>query len=355
MRCIMVGESIMNEQQFIRKLTRYYRHHRQDMVNPRIRLDWVNTSGWESEIYAYTLAFGRPNQRRSVKRVLRLMTGASLDGAAGEYHMLKILHRAGYPVPQGFALGGEGDGLEKPFIIMARIKGKSFAARFPRSPEDDQQPLRDFVSLFRRLHTLAWQPFLDHEEGASSGGEDPFFYFDREMAFYEPYISLPEMSGFREVLKWVFAQRERVPCRRGSVIHQDYHPDNILEDEQGALVVIDWTGAKISDYRFDMAWTLTLMLCYGGQVRRRLVLDEYERQMGGVVPSLDVFEAVAIVRRIGSVMISLGSGADTLGMRNEAVEAMRRDRVPLTRLYDRMTELVGFDVPQIRAFLADLP
>jgi len=37
-------------------------------------------------------------------------------------------------------------------------------------------------------------------------------------------------------------------------------------------------------------------------------------------------------------------------MRPEAVDAMRRDRVPLTRLILRLTNWVGFDIPEFQRF-----
>jgi len=118
--------------------------------------------------------------------------------------------------------------------------------------------------------------------------------------------------------------------------------------------VVDWTSAEISDYRFDLAWTLALTLAYGGEVRREMVLAEYEHQMGSKVPALEVFEVIACARRIGSAMISMQVGAEQLGMRPEAVEVMRRDQAAFERLYQRMAAITGLALPKISAWLESL-
>lgn len=344
---------MINREDFTNKLTEYYLKQQPHYSAPIIHLDWVNTQGWESEIYAYTLTFGAPGQRRNESRVLRLLTGAGLEGARNEYQVLSLLHQTGYPVPEVYALGEPSDGLGKPFIIMQRIEGGDFAGRFPHSPEDDLTPLRDFIALFRQLHTLDWRPHLPNSDQLSPP-DQPYFHYDRILAMIAHYLTNAGFTMFTPLQDWLIGQRERVPCERSSVLHQDFHPGNILADAEGNLFVVDWSSAEISDYRFDLAWTLTLALAYRGEERWGMIRDEYERQLGMPVPELKIFEVVAILRRLGTVMISLQAGAESLGMRPEAVESMRKDQEPLTRLYQRMCDITGFSIPKVESWLAEL-
>ncbi len=251
------------------------------------------------------------------------------------------------------SLGSAEDGFDHPFIIMQRIEGGDFSSSFPRTLEDDQAPLVAFIKLFRKLHTLDWRPYFDDPESLAPLG-NPYYHFDRLLAFFRSYLDSGAMAPLLPLLDWLEGQRERAACPQASVVHWDFHADNILEDADGKLYVVDWTSAEIGDYRFDLAWTLALTLAYSGEARRTLVLDEYERQLGGKVPELDLFEAAAYLRRFGVVMLSLALGADKLGMRPETVETMRRDRVPLTRLYDRLRLISGLALPEIRDWLAEL-
>ncbi len=343
----------MQEDQLIQNLTRYYQTHRPDLALPEITLNWVNNTGWESEIYGYTLTFGPPDQRLSVPRVLRLMTGGGLDGARGEYRALSLLHRAGYPVPKVYAVGGAMDGLERPFIIMERIEGGSFATRFPRQPEDDRGPLVAFIALFRQLHTLNWRPFIENPEKYAPPN-DPHFHFDRTVAMHASYLSRPPLADFQPVIHWLENRRGQVPCERSAAVHQDFHPDNILEDQAGKLYVIDWTNFEISDYRFDLAWTLTLAYAYGGAWRRKSLLDAYEQQLGENVPHIEIFEVDAILRRIGSIMLSLSNGADSMGMRPETAGVMQQQREPVRKLYQRLQQLTGLRVQAVDDLLEGL-
>ncbi|MDT8382626.1 MAG: phosphotransferase [Brevefilum sp.] len=341
----------MQKDDFIQKLVNYYINS--GLLNPQIYLDRVIYTGWESEIYLFTLKSGTESDRIVVRRALRLLTGANFSEAEAEFKTLGLLGKAGYPVPQVYALGRPDEAFGRPFIIMQSVQGGNFANRFPKTTGDDQKPLDDFIALFRRLHTLDWRLYIENPDAINPPGQ-PYYHFDRQLEIFSGYFSRADFTGLDPAMAWLIAQRERAACEHASVIHYDFHPDNILEDGEGKLYVVDWTSADISDYRFDLAWTLTLALAYRGVDRRLMILKEYERQMGDKVPELDVFEAAAIVRRIGFVMLSLGAGADKMGMRPEAAEAMRRDKLPLTRIFGRLQEITSLDFPEVQAFLDSL-
>ena len=341
------------EKAIIHRLESYYRTNRPDLLNPRLTLDWVNTTGWESEIYTYTLTSGKPSQRKTDKRILRLLTGGSMEDAEREYQILLLLNKARYPVPKVYALGSVENGLGNPFIIMQCIQGGNFAERFSASHQRDSEPFDQFITLFRNLHTLDWRSYVDDPQHFEKQG-DPFYHFDRVLTNYADYLSRFNVSGFDPVMDWLHGQRSRVPFPQSSLVHLDFHHNNILEDADGKLYVIDWTSAEVSDYRFDLAWTLTLALAYRGAAGRARILEAYEQQMGGSVPALDVFEVAAILRRIGSVMISLHAGPEALGMRPEAVEVMRGEVVLLTRLCEHMSHLTGLELSEIRVLIEAL-
>ncbi len=339
----------MNKDVFEKKLCDYYRKSK-NLFDPVVDLNGINNTGWESEIYLYTLTSGLESARKSVKRALRLLTGADLAGAEAEFKTLSMLQKASYPVPQVYKLGKPGEVFDRPFIIMQSIQGGQYAARFPKTPADDQAPLQAFVALFRQLHTLDWRPFVDNPDEINPPGQ-PYYHFDRQLAIFSSYISRAAFTALDPAMAWLAEQRERTACKRASIVHYDFHADNILEDGSGNLYVIDWTSADISDYRFDLAWTLALALAYGGHVRREMILEEYERQLGEKVPELAVFEAAATVRRLGFVMLSLTKGAEKMGIRSEAAEAMRREKEPLNRLFARLKAITGLAMPEIQTFL----
>jgi len=223
----------MKQQKTTRKLKRFLRRT-QHLKNPQLVVDWVNTEGWESGIYAYTLTHGPRRARQRETGVMRLLTGADFEGAQSEFRTLSLLYQAGYPVPQVYALGSPTDGFKHPFILMQRVEGGDFYSRFPKTPEDDLKPLHDFVGLFRSLHTLDWRPFVENPDEIAPP-DQPFFHFDRKLALFSQHLSEAGLTAFNEIMAWLSERRELAACNQASVVHRDFHPNNILEDSQGNL------------------------------------------------------------------------------------------------------------------------
>jgi hypothetical protein len=103
----------------------------------------------------------------------------------------------------------------------------------------------------------------------------------------------------------------------------------------------------------DLAWTLLLMSTYGSPESRLLVLGEYERIAGHKVEQIEYFEVAACLRRLFSIVVSLSSGADKLGMRPGA-EAMMADGAHIGRVYARLRERTGIEVPEAEELLLRL-
>jgi aminoglycoside phosphotransferase (APT) family kinase protein len=131
----------------------------------------------------------------------------------------------------------------------------------------------------------------------------------------------------------------------------DYHPYNILLRCDGAAFVIDWTSAQVSDYRLDLAWTLLLMSTYGNPEARDLVLREYERIAGHEAEQIEFFEVAACLRRLVTIHISLSAGAETMGMRAGAEDAMA-DSDHIAKVYALLQERTGIRIAEIEQLLA---
>src|SRR5262245_11552224 len=83
------------------------------------------TAGWESEMYAFDVEYGPAEDRRREALVLRVYPGDQAHAkAAHEFHSMRQLHQAGYPVPYVHLLERTNSPLGKPFIMMERIAGQ---------------------------------------------------------------------------------------------------------------------------------------------------------------------------------------------------------------------------------------
>jgi aminoglycoside phosphotransferase (APT) family kinase protein len=234
---------------------------------------------------------------------------------------------------------------------MERVPGDPMWAETFHGPEAKQRANFDlFIRLFTRLHALDWRDLV--EDAATPFVENPYFFVDYWLDRFRSFIVQLSQLGYEPVLDWLAARRETVPCHRPAPIHWDYHPDNILLTETGSATVIDWTQYELSDPRFDLAWTMTLVGSGEGAEVRERIRNRYEAIVGKQLQGMDFFEVFACAKRLGSVTISLAAGAEQLGMRPGAEASMRRQIPALGRVYERLLHLSGTPISEVEALLS---
>lgn len=300
------------------------------------------SAGWESDVYAFDLI--RDGKRDPL--VLRIYPGQDAWAkSALEYAAMRRLHSAGYPVPAVLSLAREASPYGKPLVIMERVDGHGMWHETFHGPEAQQRERMElFCRLFVRLHALDWRHLT---EDTLPGAGGPYAFIDRYLRLLQDICTRFEQPGYLVLMSWLSAHRDAMACDRPAPIHWDFHPDNVMIRDDGSAVVIDWTQFEISDPRFDLAWTLTLVGSAEGEGVRERVLGTYERIGGAPVPEIEAFEVIACAKRLASVTISFSAGAGALGMRPGAEEMMRRGLPALARVYDRLRSLTGLRVPEV--------
>lgn len=305
------------------------------------RLDKLR-DGWESDNYLLSVEYGDAPTREDW--VWRIYSGAGSQAkAVREFNSMKRLREVGYPVPRVFLLEAEHSPIDRPFVIMEYIHGEVMWDLLGKVSADRQTQLIDqFCRLFVQLHDLDWKQFDN-----SLPADNPFFFIDRWLdEARETLQNFPEVDA-SPFLEWVTARRELFACERPSPVHQDFHPGNILVKLDGSAAVIDWTGFTVTDSRFDLAWTLVLAYAYGGQALHNQILQGYQHHTGQLVEQARIFEAIACARRLLDLTISLTQGAQRMGMKAQAVEAMRNNMDAHRLVYRLFIERTGL---QIEAF-----
>jgi aminoglycoside phosphotransferase (APT) family kinase protein len=308
--------------------------------------------GWESAVYGFDLARGGA----TYPLVLRLYYGKhAAYKARREFDVLQRLRRGAYPVPAPMHAEPDAAPLGSPFILIERIEGHVLWPAIFHAPEEprSRELLRRYGDLMARLHVLDWRPLVE-DPTRDDCARDPFLYIDRELAFVRSAAQGKGQSAYAPGLAWIEAHRADAACRRGSIIHWDFHPGNVLLQPDDTMVVIDWTQGTIADARFDLGWTLVLLGSTEGEHWREVILGEYEQALGSRVEHLDFFLAYACLRRLFSVTVSLDHGAEALGMRPGAEAMMRQHAAPLRRVLALFQEISGVALPDVERRLAEL-
>lgn len=182
--------------------------------------------------------------------------------------------------------------------------------------------------------------------------EFPYIFIDQWLNEARGALERFPLPGFLRMMEWLEARREQVPCQHPSPVHLDYHPNNVLLRDDGSAVVIDWTQIGVSDARFDLAWTLLLVCSYEGMEWHERILEQYERLAGIEVAQIEVFDVIACLKRLGSVVVSLSFGPEKMGMRPGAQARMRQDVEAYQRVYDLLLERTGIRVAEVEEMLA---
>jgi aminoglycoside phosphotransferase (APT) family kinase protein len=310
------------------------------------------TAGWENQMFSFDVEYGPAEERQREGWVLRMYPGENAYARSGhEFHGMKRLYEVGYPVPRVLLLEREHSPFGRPFVIMERIEGGVLWPLLFGSPEEKQQELlRLFCELFVQLHTLDWRPFVDDVAPLEDGGS--YVFVDQWLHTAHDALDRFPMKGFLPVVRWLEERRDELPCRRPSVVHWDFHPFNILLRADGSAVVIDWSGLQVSDFRFDLGWTLVLAHSYVGVEWRDRILEGYEGLVGGRVQGIECFEMFACARRLFDVTVSLSEGAEKLGMRPDAVQMMEQQIGAFGRVYDLLLHRTGIRVEEVEQQLS---
>jgi aminoglycoside phosphotransferase (APT) family kinase protein len=259
-------------------------------------------SGWASDVYAFTLRYDEAGETVRQNLILKAYAN-NVDGkdrALKERHALFKLRADHYPVPGVAAVEIDDVHIGRPFIIMEQVNGRLMWEAFQAADDTQRKELiRLFVGLLVDLHALGAGILTPN---IKIGGE--FTLINREIYTLRGLVTTYGRDEFLPLVEWLYERRKGAPCHTPVVTHRDYHPWNVMLTDQGRPFVIDW-GWQISDPRFDLAWTLTLMARSGYPEFRDQMLAEYERVTGGSVDELDYFEVLANTRWLLDVTNSL--------------------------------------------------
>lgn len=309
--------------------------------------DWVDVAvsdveaigqGWESDIHGFVAK----SPTASHDLVLRAYTGPGGEQKAViEGRGMPRLLDANYPVPRVYHFETDRKALGLPFIIMERAEGTQLWPQMNHASESRRIALEhEFVDLVVKLHRVDPEPFL---EELMVDVADPHQFTRRTFATWRSTVNDAPAAGFSAALDWFEANVANVAPLPATVVHNDFHPGNVLRTSSGETTVLDWTGLGVADPRGDLAWTLMLLEIYGDVGAASRVKDAYSDQLAA--PDLDFFMAAAYMKRLYSLVISLTQGPEALGMRAEAEAAMRRELQNSGQTYGGFRNITGLRLP----------
>lgn len=286
--------------------------------------------GWETYIYAFRLAGDGIASAWAAPLILRIYPGEDqAEKAEQEAAVQRFAAEQGYPTPRPLLVETDERRLGRPFMIMERSPGLPLLERVSGDP----------IASLRAAGTLADAHVALHRlpvEGCPLPSDGPLVERTldeiRQSAQRFGYRLTDEME---RGLVWLEANKGTVIPEETSLCHGDYHPLNLLVDDDGAPTLIDWPGARLGDRHSDVANTLVVLrtapidpesfwerfLAFIGRglfawlylrrYRRQLPLDNRRLRYWEAARSFEWRVFVAAMKERGG--LAVGAKADTAG------------------------------------------
>jgi aminoglycoside phosphotransferase (APT) family kinase protein len=234
---------------------------------------------------------------------------------------------------------------------MDRVDGILLNDLF-QDPSMSDEALTLFCRLFVELHALDWK--LLEPDNPSVDFDNPLYHINRTLDRYEERILHYGHRELLPIIEWLRRGAGNVPCNHPSITHGDFHPLNILLDNARNPYVIDWTTARVTDYRIDLAWTLLLSGTFVNRQFRDAIIRRYEEIAEMKVHEIEYFEVISILRRLSDISISFRESAEELGMRADAVDMMKTQIHHIRNVYSWLQEYTGIKISEIEQLIEEM-
>jgi aminoglycoside phosphotransferase (APT) family kinase protein len=209
---------------------------------------------------------------------------ADPDLAVREAGLLEHLEARGIPVPRLLAVDGDGSESGAACLVMSHVPGRPV-----HEPVDPEAWLDELVTTVLAIHEVPVPEHLglpDHDDQVDA----------------DVHVSGPVRHGHRvdeELWSTVAAAWPSVTRRPVALTHDDYHPGNVLWDEDRIAAVVDWTIASVGQARADLCYLrLDVTLCRGPELGDE-VLAAHRRATGYDVEDRPFWDLMAAVRAHG--------------------------------------------------------
>jgi aminoglycoside phosphotransferase (APT) family kinase protein len=243
----------------------------------------------------------------------------AFEEARNEAGALRELCASNYPVPESLALFDDQDLPDAPFSALQYIAGEPLTAVAAREQDRLQYWLERASDLLLRLHGLPWEDGFEWLKPVLS----PLGYAERMITWWGKQatdLDLDETDpDVKRGLAWLKAHQ--YIARRAtqqSLVHRDFHSDNLIVNGQRIVAVIDWADLRIADPAVDVGWTEMILTTEFSATLATLFVKGYTRRNPAVSDTLPFWKAFSAVKRIIQIDTIKSGQSERLGIWSKA-------------------------------------
>lgn len=316
-------------------------------------------SGWETTVFEFRVEAASPRQRElPVDRplVVRCYQGsrAAVKGSR-EAAIMGLLAESNYPLPRPYLFEPDLEPLGAPFLIMERVEGRPLfsACGFPQAFKTFSMGFVGFVRAQVQLHSLPSDRKISINKvpqaytTANAAGDLPLL--ERLFRIIERRIEEGPLPGLRDALDFFRRGAPRYSPAPPTIVHMDYHPQNVMVSGFRVSGVLDWVNADLGD-RYLCAATTAVILSSSAMEQPRWMR---ENLAGNTLRALFAFlylplyhafapmelerfrfaQGVAALTRLSMFGMMRTRGPESVGFRPEAIENVTPSVVRLLSRY----------------------
>ncbi len=305
------------------------------------------TTGWETRIHAFAVDYLAGGEKRREELIVRVFPG--VGGAAQarrEFYIMRQVARRGVVAPRVDFVVTDETPFGDPFIVMERVRGENMADALAAAPESEVQRLvATMVDPLVRLHELPTSELIHPRYEASTDGE-PISFVPATEEDMRMAVDRYHLGHFKPLLMWLDSRKDGVRPGHTCVLHNDYHPHNIVvREDDGQLVTLDWSFADIGDFRLDLAWSALLIGVAAGESYRDVFIERYQANSGRIVEDFSYFEVLKLGARLITIALWL-EGSVVIPVSKITRQAIRNEyQVHVLNVYDRVKEITRLQIP----------
>jgi len=258
----------------------------------KYRLDnFQKLQGADTETFSFNLNLDN-NHIPSVLRVYRDIS----DRAENEFKTLESLFNAKISVPEPLLWNKISPILSRSYLIMKKIPGELLADRFFQTTSENEKSklISGFIQQLVDIHKFNWRDgfhFLKKPDLESN----PFILVENKIAFPRKMVVENKIAELIPLIEWL--EKNKVKSEKLSLIHGDYHGNNVIVTPSGKIVVIDWADIKLDDFRLDLGFAIAATSSAGEDVSK-IFIELYQSFSGEEVIDIEYFMILSILHNL---------------------------------------------------------
>ncbi len=302
--------------------------------------------GWETKIYSFSLHYQDKGQPKMQEYVIRFFFGEGQNQQVKrEFNTMALVREQRLLVPQVVLYQSQSSLFGQAFIVMDKILGPTMADFInPLNTEDTQDQITKMAIVFMQLHRIPPETIFPEIESLQEN------YLIGLLETMETTIKKYQIEEFRPLFDILQNGLLDVGQAHLTIIHNDYHPQNILvQEDSGSYFTIDWSFAEVGDFRLDLAWTMFLIGTIVGAQYRAGFLKSYENASGIKIRHLVYFETLKLTQRMLTILTWIDDYVE-IPVHKITKETLRGDyKIHVMNVYYRLKEITGISLPTIEA------